>query len=296
MVDDAYLVHHGIKGQKWGVRRFQNKDGSYTKEGAARYTQGHKNGNDGFGDESGRSDGKLRGIKQFYKNHEKSIKIGAAAVASAAVLYGSYKIYQKAPAKNIGALSYAKSDSLKSTLSNYGTKSLEIPSGTKFYRISRDAMEDYGSVGSAYVSYKLRDAAGYVSASGNKFSFPGGTRNFLHTMKSSKPVKVPSARAMAELYLKQHPEASDQSFRLMFTYGFVQWDNNNDPMVSAFKKQAESFKKALLSEGYNAVLDLEDAGSHTQAPLILLSPNEMQVGSSKISTFERVVAGALKRR
>lgn len=28
-----YLAHHGIKGQKWGHRRFQNKDGSLTQEG-----------------------------------------------------------------------------------------------------------------------------------------------------------------------------------------------------------------------------------------------------------------------
>lgn len=31
------LCHHGIKGQKWGVRRYQNYDGSYTKKGLARY-------------------------------------------------------------------------------------------------------------------------------------------------------------------------------------------------------------------------------------------------------------------
>lgn len=32
-----YLVHHGIKGQEWGVRRYQNKDGSLTEEGRRRY-------------------------------------------------------------------------------------------------------------------------------------------------------------------------------------------------------------------------------------------------------------------
>ena len=31
------LRHHGIKGQKWGVRRFQNKDGSLTSAGKKRY-------------------------------------------------------------------------------------------------------------------------------------------------------------------------------------------------------------------------------------------------------------------
>jgi len=31
------LQHHGILGQKWGIRRFQNKDGSLTQAGKARY-------------------------------------------------------------------------------------------------------------------------------------------------------------------------------------------------------------------------------------------------------------------
>lgn len=35
-MDNSYLQHHGIKGMKWGVRRFQNKDGSYTNAGKKR--------------------------------------------------------------------------------------------------------------------------------------------------------------------------------------------------------------------------------------------------------------------
>lgn len=32
----SYLIHYGIEGQKWGVRRFQNEDGTYTSEGLER--------------------------------------------------------------------------------------------------------------------------------------------------------------------------------------------------------------------------------------------------------------------
>ena len=36
------LYHHGIKGQKWGIRRYQNFDGSYTREGLRRYNNSLK--------------------------------------------------------------------------------------------------------------------------------------------------------------------------------------------------------------------------------------------------------------
>lgn len=38
MNNQTELCHHGIKGQKWGVRRFQNKDGTLTPEGRKRLT------------------------------------------------------------------------------------------------------------------------------------------------------------------------------------------------------------------------------------------------------------------
>ena len=36
------MAHYGIKGQKWGVRRFQYENGSYTPDGKERYGRDSK--------------------------------------------------------------------------------------------------------------------------------------------------------------------------------------------------------------------------------------------------------------
>lgn len=36
-MDEKYLAHHGILGMKWGVRRYQDKDGRLTPAGKKRY-------------------------------------------------------------------------------------------------------------------------------------------------------------------------------------------------------------------------------------------------------------------
>lgn len=38
----TYLIHHGIKGQRWGVRRFQDAAGDLTAAGKARYFERRK--------------------------------------------------------------------------------------------------------------------------------------------------------------------------------------------------------------------------------------------------------------
>ena len=42
MNEVSYLSHHGIKGQKWGVRRYQNEDGTLTEEGKIRKNRNRK--------------------------------------------------------------------------------------------------------------------------------------------------------------------------------------------------------------------------------------------------------------
>ena len=39
ILTNDYLAHHGIQGQKWGIRRYQNSDGSLTADGRKRYAK-----------------------------------------------------------------------------------------------------------------------------------------------------------------------------------------------------------------------------------------------------------------
>ena len=62
--ENEYLAHHGILGQKWGIRRYQNADGSLTAEGRKRR---------GYSDQpAGKS------VKDKISQHQKERKIKKA--------------------------------------------------------------------------------------------------------------------------------------------------------------------------------------------------------------------------
>lgn len=83
-MENTYLAHHGILGQKWGIRRFQNEDGSLTDEGYRHYGYGKVRGN-------GR-------IKNTLERTKQGGKIGAVVGSATAIGDLGLKVAQLAAA------------------------------------------------------------------------------------------------------------------------------------------------------------------------------------------------------
>lgn len=88
-----YLMHFGIKGMKWGVRRFQNKDGSYTPLGLKRRFGGSGGSSSGNRGGSGRARGGSGSNAEARKAKiKKGLKIAAGVAGATALAYGTYKL------------------------------------------------------------------------------------------------------------------------------------------------------------------------------------------------------------
>ena len=263
------LYHYGIKGQKWGVRRYQNKDGTLTYEGKKREEQ----------------------KKRQSKKHiftKRNIAIGAAAVGASLAVIGAMYVYKKRhiPMHIIHLRSGHKVD-----INKLATDDLFIPKGKKFQRISSKSIEDYADKGrSIYVSYLKKDNRIYKTEmpkfirkwGANGVISDDGKNAYVHKLIAKNDIKAPSKKLMAELYMKA--TGSSEVDEAKYKNFMQRLANRDNPAV-------KKFFDLVQEQGYNAVIDENDAGNYTKSPLILLNPGEdiLSSKSHRINRLEKVI-------
>ena len=138
MRSDDDLYHHGIKGQKWGVRRYQNKDGSYTAAGKKRLAKQEYNA------ERKAAKAKYQSAKSEINgtDPERNKRI-AKKVATAVIMTATVSAAAALYAKNPQAVNDVVSKMGKATVSSLKNGSKKaIDAGKKYVNEAMRGMKD----------------------------------------------------------------------------------------------------------------------------------------------------------
>ena len=259
---DQELYHYGVKGMKWGIRRYQNKDGTLTSKGKKRYEKSNDNSN---------NEDEIKNNKSRKILTKRNIAIGATVVGASLAAMGAMYVYKKTnPTMHVKYMNFGEIVDIN----NLSSKDIIVKKGTKFHRVSSKSVEDYAEEGKRiYTSYLKSDARIYkeempkfIRRWGNQgIISDDGKTSYEHIMKMNKDIKAPSKKLMAEIYMKVTGNNEVDSGRYQ---RFMENLNDSD------NPDTKKFFQYVKNLGYNAILDENDAGNFTKSPLILLNPKD----------------------
>lgn len=306
------LYHHGIKGQKWGVRRFQNKNGGLTNAGRKRYA-------DSDGGEKKSSNKPKKTYKIPEKKSEHRLKLEAKYQKEGM----NAKDAEQAAAKRIRAEKFAvgaaamtvAAASAYCAYKGYSTDRV-LSDTTEFQRIARSkdgkTMREQNAY---YVSYKKGDNKRYEALYGKQLkgnnwtnAFNGEKEVYKFKGKAENQMKVASSKRARDTFAKMYKENAE--FRNLVNNspfagvdaemagrgklanvklkGKV-YDKFNQGLVGkdeASMKSAKMFYDELKKQGMNAVQDVNDrkfSGYSTKDPLIVFDNKINFDKSSKVT-------------
>ena len=302
------LHHYGVKGMKWGVRR------SDAELGNARLARRLLPGSDskkhatkekyGPGSlEEGSTNQELSKKLQLTPNQKKLLVVGGTVVLAGAAAYalnnrkggidpelaqrmqealGREKVEKGLVGDLYGPVNPKLHDFLSNIdhsidVSKLSNKPINLEAGSVLKRVSTNPGKKVNPNG-FYASFKDDDVERYKAVLPlywkNVWKL-GAEEGYVVHLKANSPVKAPSPKKTFEL-LQEHwgGELDGQALKAAASG----WSRNDDPVT-------QSFFTFLKERGYNAVIDFNDVGTYSSAPLRVIDGSVFSV--SKNETLSR---------
>lgn len=285
------LYHYGVKGQKWGVRRYQNKDGSLTPAGKKRLNKEQD------------TDEKKKKLTTAQK-----VAIGVGVTASILAITGGvvYAHKKKSYLSSIDMKSIKRGKYAVDLMS----KDTIIPKGDSIFRTStsnklRDEL--------TYASLKNDDKNRYIIRMANQYS---KEKLYQLKIKTLTDIKIPSEKKQFDMFVDLL--TNDESFSKKVTYNPYGKTTNvfgNRKLAEQFASEyhyenfvtrainlgtkydkddtLSSFVKYAKSKGYNGLLDINDIGTTSEKPIMVFDSNDNLLVESarKLNAGMKFVAG-----
>lgn len=297
--NDTYLAHHGIKGMKWGVRRYQNSDGSLTLAGKKRYDGETKNPI-----ERHRQNLIDKYVKNGYSQSaaqtmaKQRMQTEAVLAVVGGVVVG---VVAKKAITRIGQDYCDKVIKSGKQIQNIGANSKATFKDAPFYAAVNN--HDKKAYGMLYPNEKRVMAKNALGS-----AYEGIYKN---QIKVAKDVKVPSVNNARTIFY--HKFNSDKEFRkeVLDTIKKTNYGYDADNLLKTNpKKFYDRFNQALATPqfqsngihnkfyselekyGYNALLDINDTRysgykNIAKSPTIFFGKDVVEkVGSTKLSDVE----------
>lgn len=314
-MNDEELMHYGIKGQKWGIRRFQKKDGSLTPAGKKRYDDGV---NDKLSKNKQEKSNPIERHRANLVDKYKEQGYGQAAAETAANRRIQTEIFVAAAATvTVGVIAtkaatrlgqdyFDKTIKSGTTIQNIGAfEDADFKSYPFFAAVNKSDKQAYGNM------YALEKRGMQIARGDHN---PTIYNNQIRLNQDVRVASVNKARATFEDKMKNDPSFRESVLSTMEKTNYGKqaqdsmdyyrktgkvskkfYDKFNQSLATPEIQEAglhKDFYSELQKKGYNAILDINDTRysgykGTAKSPTIFFGDDKWEkIASTKLSDVE----------
>lgn len=260
------LTHYGVQGMKWGVRRYQDKNGRLTSAGKKRYYITNPSDKD---------------LSEYHKQKM------AEAPSKAELPNGANKGWWKNAPTSVVRSHYIADARRENAKINTKNEAFALKKGSRIYRVTSNTQEE--NDGRKYATFKEKDRQGYIRRS--KF-LDRKNPHWEMTLEATEDLFSPSKRERIDAFIslmQKDPKFSKELSETMHNVTKVKSSEyyykrhqmllmqnkgekayNDLAIAIGFDTKVSSkYFTELANRGYNMIVDDADASALADTPIII---------------------------